>query len=985
MTWTDISNGLPVFPVNDLELQKGSGGILYAATDAGVYVYDPQLGEWNCFSEELPICVATEVKANICTGKLYASTFGRGVWVTGLYQPLAIPERLITANTTLSGIEVGRTNIVVEPGVTLTITGELRMYKHRKISVKQNARLIVDGGTITSQCNDFWTGIEAWGTTTQHQFPANHPTYQGLVVLKNDAVIEHARNGFTNWKPGDWNSRGGVLQVQGTLNQTGSTFRNCRRGAEFMQYRNFHPSNPATTRPNHSYFTHADFIVNDGYRGLNDFDAQVTLWDVTGINFRQCDFINTLTPGPGRFDKSHWYGGGIHGLDASFTVNGQCAVALPLCSSTSVQPEPVCPEQHRRPSRFIGFDHGIRALSSGTKGRTYMARNSYFENNICDIYTDGVRSATILRNDMVVGGRDVEMTGLDALFQGRHRGVYMYHANGFRVEENNLSPLTTPVVEAEGVVVGYSGPYNDQVYKNKSLGIDYGFVAEDNCVDLSNPTNTGLAFFCNENVQNQEMDFWVRSTLEEPPSNHSIKMFQGSTSVSAGNKFTPQQNGNSPFYNYYNEAQALPITYFWQTPPGDLNTGAYNAPWVQRNVNISTYAHGCPTRIICGGTTTLMVKSALDSLIEEERLAYLNLKYVFESLLDGGDFEGLKETIMESWPQDAWDLRNALMERSPYLSVRILKEAGLKNILPHAMYLEVCLANPEATQQDGFVRWVQYEAPNPLPEYMVAQIVASWDQKTWRTSLESALAWHQGEYQHLNDRVIGVMLNDSVPQPVDSVLVRWRMNPSLRARYGEVSTLLEMEKFSDAEDLLNGLGDDYRLQATDKQDRDDMLALIAVVRTAHATDRTIMQLDSAEVAALEAIAARQPSMGAAHARNILCFGYGICTPPVTGETPQPKSQWVKPPATDAPAPSALLVHPNPANNWVAFSHALTGKVDRAFIRVRDAQGKEVHALSIASSPGQHIWDTRSMSAGAYTVELHNRGQMVETQRVVVQP
>jgi|GEM_PF-1123248 len=876
-------------------------------------------------------------------------------------------------------------NLVVESGAKLTIQCQVSFPWGGKLVIKPGGKLTVEGnGKLTNICGQFWQGIEAWGTVSQHQYPANQPTYQGLVVLKNGAVVEHARVGFTNWKPGVKASRGGVLQVQGTLNQTGGTFRNCQRSVEFKKYRNFHPSIPTLAQNDLSYFRHADFVVNDDYRGVDDFDCHVNLWDVVGIPFTQCDFLNEQLSGPGGINESHQLGKGIFSLDATFSVNGQCAINLPLCEYGSGQPQPVCPEQHRRPSRFIGLDHGIHATSSGMAGRTFTARDSYFENNVCGIYNDAVRGATILRNKFVLGGRDVELTEMDMSFLGRHRAVYSYNANAFRVEENDLYPVTIPLVGVEGVVVGYTQAYNDQVYKNTSHGMFYGFVAEDHCVDMSDPTGTGLAFLCNENSQNLEEDFRVRSTDPTPPPDHSIKMFQGSAIISAGNEFTPQQNGSSPHYNYHNVAQRLPITYFWEVPPGDLNTGAYNAPWVQRNANVSTAAHGCPTRIICGGTIR-QVKSLLDPLIEQERLAYLNLKYVFESLLDGGDFDELKETIMESWPQNAWELRNALMELSPYLSVQILREAGLRNILPHAMYLEICLANPEATQRDGFIRWVQYEMPNPLPEYMVAQVVASWNQRTWRTSLESALGWHKGEYQRLNDQVIGAMLNDSVPQPADSILVRWQLNPSLRARYGEVSTLLELERYTEAAALLNGLADDYRMHATDIQERDDMLALIAVMRNAQVADRSIMELDGAEVSVLESIAARQPSIGATHARNILCFGYSICTPPITGETPQPKSQWTKPPTTDAAIPSVLTIHPNPASTWVAFSHTLTGKVDRAFVRVRDVQGKEVHSAALTTSTGQSIWDTRGLAAGTYTVELYNQGALVEAQRVVVRP
>jgi len=380
------------------------------------------------------------------------------------------------------------------------------------------------------------------------------------------------------------------------------------------------------------------------------------------------------------------------------------------------------------------------------------------------------------------------------------------------------------------------------------------------------------------------------------------------------------------------------------------------------------------------------VKAALSVQIEQERLAYLNLKYVFESLLDGGDFDELKETIMETWPSDAWELRNELMDKSPYLSTDILKEAGIKNILPDAMYLEVCVANPEATQRDGFIKWVQYEAPNPLPEYMVAQIVASWDQRTWRTSLEADMGWHNGEYQRLNDELTTAMLTDSVAQSADSIRVRWQLNPSLRARFGEVNTLLGEKRFDEAITLLEGLDAGYILEKQGLQDRNDLLNLIAVIRPAlESSDRTLLDLEPIELDALMDIASRQPSLGASYARNTLCYGYGICEPPVSGGVMQPKMKWVGLPGTEeAPLPT-LMVHPNPASTWVAFSHALPGKVVQAQFRVMDASGKAVYTSEVKASPGQQIWDTRGSAAGTYVVELYNAGKLVDAQRVVIKP
>lgn len=878
-------------------------------------------------------------------------------------------------------------DIVVNAGTTLDVRCTLYMSPHARIVVKPGGRLIVDGGIITGRsgiCNGIWHGIQAWGTSNQHQEPAGNPTYQGLVVLKNGAVIEHAERGFINCNPSAKTQVGGVLQVQGMLADVGGTFKNCTVGAEFRKYRNFYPGSPSqATKNDNSYFKHAVFEVDDDYRGDVPFEAHVKMKEVRGISFAQCDFINSQTTASGSGQTSSDLGVGIFSRDATYSVTAMCAQSLPPCEYGSGEPEPVCPENMLKPSRFIGLDHGIRAVSGGVGGYAYTVKEAVFENNVCGVYNEGVDNTKILRCTFKVGGRDVDLDaeGLDVKFEGFHRAIFLTLSNEFRLEENKMSKADMVHAGTEGIVVSSTGPANEQVYKNTSSDLDYAYVAEESCVDVLHPTTTGLAFLCNENEDNGQEDFKVRSKEQGDNASYSIKAFQGSVSKSAGNSFTPQQNGSSTYFSLHNEPEQAPITYFWDTQANHKPLG-YNAPWVMENP-LSSPINSCPTRITCGGPI-LVKQPVLLGLMEQERTAYLNLKYVYESLLDGGDFDELKGTIMESWPADAWELRNELIANSPYLSTEILKEAAKRNILPHAMYLEVCLANPEATQREGFLKWVQYESPNPLPEYMLAQIVASWDQKTWRSSLESDMGWYLGEYQRLNNELVTDMLADSTAQPVDSIRARLQMDPGLRARFAEAALLLGEGGYGTAKDLLDDLDESYAgLEKQGLQDRNDLLELIDLLQGLG--ERSTAEMDGAELDALMAIADRQPSVGASYARGILCYDHGICQPVWTGGAKQPKMRLVGRPGTDAAghAPS-LVVHPNPANNWVAFSHDLGGRLDHATIVVRDAQGKVVHEMELRSSPGQLVWDTRGQANGTYMVELRNAGKLMEAQRAIIQ-
>jgi len=107
--------------------------------------------------------------------------------------------------------------------------------------------------------------------------------------------------------------------------------------------------------------------------------------------------------------------------------------------------------------------------------------------------------------------------------------------------------------------------------------------------------------------------------------------------------------------------------------------------------------------------------------------------------------------IQDVWSEDIWNLRNQLMSKSPYLSQEAIISVAQENLLPPALLLEICIANPDATKDQGFLDLLRYEIPTPLPEYMINLIIASWDERTLRTELEEQLAAIKGNiFQFVN-------------------------------------------------------------------------------------------------------------------------------------------------------------------------------------------------------------------------------------------
>src|SRR5690606_438211 len=160
---------------------------------------------------------------------------------------------------------------------------------------------------------------------------------------------------------------------------------------------------------------------------------------------------------------------------------------------------------------------------------------------------------------------------------------------------------------------------------------------------------------------------------------------------------------------------------------------------------------------------------------------------------------------------------------------------------------------------------------------------------------------------------------------------------------------------------------------------------IGFLQGVHGSGRTTLQLDSAEVQQLVALAGAAYDRPATFITNLLCFGYGICRPPSTGgDDGTPKSL----PRTELPAAGKLVqallaIHPNPADAWVAFDYDLLVPPDDAQLVIRDITGREVYRKVLLEARQQVVWDTRMMAPGTYTATLINGKQLLRSEKIVI--
>jgi len=88
-SWENISGSLPNIPITTIVHQMSSDmNDLYIGCDLGVFYRNDEMDDWELFSDNLPNVIVNELEIDYTDSKLYAATYGRGIWFADLMNPI---------------------------------------------------------------------------------------------------------------------------------------------------------------------------------------------------------------------------------------------------------------------------------------------------------------------------------------------------------------------------------------------------------------------------------------------------------------------------------------------------------------------------------------------------------------------------------------------------------------------------------------------------------------------------------------------------------------------------------------------------------------------------------------------------------------------------------------------------------------------------------------------------------------------------------
>jgi len=79
----------------------------------------------------------------------------------------------------------------------------------------------------------------------------------------------------------------------------------------------------------------------------------------------------------------------------------------------------------------------------------------------------------------------------------------------------------------------------------------------------------------------------------------------------------------------------------------------------------------------------------------------------------------------------------------------------------------------------------------------------------------------------------------------------------------------------------------------------------------------------------------------------------------------------------------IKVYPNPASDFTSIKWEIFDELNNAHYKIFDLNGREMASGAIEGNEGEQVIDTRSLTNGAYIINIYNDGIMKFNSKLIV--
>jgi hypothetical protein len=536
--------------------------------------------------------------------------------------------------------------------------------------------------------------------------------------------------------------------------------------------------------------------------------------------------------------------------------------------------------------------------------------------------------------------------------------------------------------------ISNSGKDPNEVYKNDFKNLDYGIVAYGINRDEE---GAGLCLKCNNFEtctsdihvipQNDGYGNWLQG---REMGIASMQGTGGSDTAPAGNTFTDVDEFPQTF-NYFNHENCNLIDYHHhQTYPPEfiIEPSPRSVEMVhltQEDADYENEDHACPSNFGGGSLNLSLEKNTINSENEQIVIYYDSI----QELKDGGDTYSLNLDVYNSTTDEAYEIRQQLLDESPYLSDTVMKSAIYKeNVLPNALIRDVLVANPQSAKSSEILEKVD-ERMDPMPDEMLEEILEG---RTYKGNLElmqDKLAGHQTKkYASLRKLESFYKLDTLDFQGCqDSLISLWECESDPFARYRLAFLYLHKGDSLNCFSTLNSIPQLNELSPDESFEFDEYSELLSLLWS---LKNGTINLDSLTACQLFALAASKSVPGTL-ARNILvAAGLAEYQEPIY-LADELKSSRVFPEKkrNHFNSDQKLKVFPNPAKDYIIVSYDLTGLQGNFDIEIINPEGKVLICQNLPGTENQAFISTASLPSSPYTLRLINDNSSIEALKIII--
>jgi hypothetical protein len=907
--------------------------------------YSQPVKHWIPYGTGLPNPIVTHLEINKCRNKIIASTYGRGIWEADLpdLSPLTFAADITypTGSNTFFDRDV-----IVNPGVTMTVNGTLNFASGKKLIVKAGARLYVYNGLLTNACGGQWYGVIVEGNNSVDQIPVSN---QGYAVFSG-ATLQNSRYGVEAIG----------LRANGDYDWT-------KTGAGIIIAANsFFINNglcvyiPCYYRPNGlnivSKFTNCTFeLTKTGNitdpQSMKDM-IMVCTWGVKGLQFSGCTFRNmNATQNIG--DPNTYRGTGIYALNASLLVQD-------IKASFS---------QPQQNGYFADLSRGVHLASySFNPLNICSVNNNTFERNDFGVYMESGTGGSIYRNQFRLEF-PASYPALN-LFLDK-AGIFTLNASGYEISENNFILDRTRFAQHNEVGSAFhnTGMYAGTVVLNSNNGVLVGEQTQND--------NSSMTIACNSH-QNDKYGIALNpvplSTALEPIT---FTPFFGACS-------TLKKDLNNTFVLNTNTKDLANFTYTTPYPtPGIKNyvidPALFNRPITQQQFSICPVATQVyPCTPIAPPEPNIWI-STTSKIPDYDQLKAV--KFGKQGLIDRGGSPGLIGDVQN--PSIAPDqLYAELMFYSPYLSNEVMIDMlQYAHQLSENQLVDILKTNSKIEQPVMDALVFRDFSPNSLEIINNAQLTNDPSLRALLTDdiMDENIQLSALRNNILNYFAIGDMI-DSTHDYGDSTIIFLTNENDLISNKQLIPIYIERGMTGQASELLQSIS-----QAQSDDETQNYVLLMTVLNDLRRSNGNVftMTLDQQQEVRQVATSETQISSAAKNILGLVFQEYYDVRPVPLPQDIQVAARQSAPVDSSAYVNNLLKVFPNPAATSLNVDFTIAKKFSKASLHVFDASGSLVSEIPVNQMNGQMIINTSKMENGIYFIELIADDDIVSVKKFVI--